>query len=62
MSACSGPTKGKIAMNIWVLLLLLFIFGAFGGGYAGWYSHSYGFGGGGLLILILVILLITGRL
>jgi hypothetical protein len=49
-------------MNIWVLLLLLFIFGAFGGGYAGWYSHSYGFGGGGLLILILVILLITGRL
>jgi hypothetical protein len=49
-------------MNIWAILLILLILGAFGGGYAGWYPHTYGFGGGGLLVLILVILLLTGRL
>ena len=48
-------------MNIWVILLILLIFGAFGGGYAGWYPHSFGFGGGGLLLIILLVLLFTGR-
>ena len=32
-------------MNIVVLLLILLILGAFGGGFVGWYPHSYGFGG-----------------
>ena len=49
-------------MNIWVILLILFALGAFGGGFAGWYPHTYGFGGGGLLLIILLVLLLTGRL
>jgi hypothetical protein len=50
-------------MNIWiVLLLVLLILGVFGGGYAGCYPHTYGFGGGGVILLILIILIVMGRL
>jgi hypothetical protein len=50
-------------MNVWVLvLLLLLICGAFGGGFAGWYPHTAGVGLGTVLIIVLVVLLLTGRL
>lgn len=49
-------------MNIWTILLVLAILGVFGGGFGGWYPHSYGFGGGGLLLIILIVLLVSGRL
>ncbi len=44
------------------LALLLLIFLVCGGGFAGWYPHTYGFGGGGLLLLILLVLVFSGRL
>lgn len=49
-------------MNIWVVLLILLMLGAFGGSLGGWYPHTYGFGGGGLLLLILIVLLVAGRI
>jgi hypothetical protein len=49
-------------MNIWTILIILLILGAFGGGFAGWYPHQYGFGGGGVLLLILILLIVFGRL
>ena len=38
-----------------VILLILILFGGVGGGYAGWYPHTYGYGGVGLIVLILLI-------
>lgn len=49
-------------MSLITIILILLILGAFGGGFVGWYPHSYGFGGGGVLLLILIILLVAGRL
>jgi hypothetical protein len=49
-------------MSLLGIILILLILGAFGGGFAGWYPHQYGFGGGGLLLLILIVLLVAGRL
>jgi hypothetical protein len=49
-------------MSILGIILILLILGAFGGGFAGWYPHTYGFGGGGLLLVILIVLLLVGRL
>jgi hypothetical protein len=48
-------------MSILGIILILLILGAFGGGFAGWYPHTYGFGGGGLLLVILIVLLLVGR-
>jgi hypothetical protein len=48
-------------MNLITSLLILLILGAFGGGFVGWYPHSFGFGGGGLLLIILIVLLVAGR-
>lgn len=48
---------------LWVLLVLILLFGV--GGYPGWGYHSYGYapmGLGGILIIVLIILLLTGRL
>lgn len=49
-------------MSLIGILLILLILGAFGGGFAGWYPHTYGWGGGGLLLIILIVLLVSGRL
>jgi hypothetical protein len=49
-------------MSLLGIILLLAILGAFGGGFIGWYPHSYGIGGGGLLIIILIVLFVSGRL
>jgi len=49
-------------MNWVTILLIALIVIAVGGGFGGFYPHTYGFGGGGLLLLILVILLVSGRL
>jgi len=48
-------------MNIWVIVLLVFLIcGAFGGGFGGYYPHSYGIGGGTILIIVLLILVMRG--
>lgn len=51
-------------MNLLVLILaILFLAGAFGGGHLGFYPVQYGYGGGvGIVVVILIILLVTGRL
>ena len=49
-------------MSILGIILILLILGAFGGGFVGWYPHTYGIGGGGLLLIILIVLLLAGRL
>lgn len=49
-------------MNLGAIVLILGIVLVLGGGFGGFYPHTYGFGGGGVLLLILVILLLTGRL
>ena len=48
-------------MSILMILQILLILGAFGGGFAGWYPHQYDFGGGGLLLIILLVLIFSGR-
>jgi hypothetical protein len=49
-------------MNVLGIILILLVLGAFGGSFAGWYPHTYGFGGGSLLLVLLVVLLMMGRL
>ena len=49
-------------MGLWTILLIVLILGAFGGGFAGAWPHTYGFGGGGLLLLVLILLIVFGRL
>jgi hypothetical protein len=49
-------------MSLLLIILILLALGAFGGGFAGWYPHTYGIGIGGVLIVVLVVLLLMGRL
>jgi len=49
-------------MNIWTILIIFLILGAFGGGKFGYFQPTYGYGGGTLLIVILAVLLLSGRL
>jgi hypothetical protein len=58
-----GTTKGSNIMGLVLLILvLLLIFGAFGGTYYGHWGPGIGWGGGGigLVLLILVIVLLFG--
>lgn len=45
-----------------LILLIIILFGGFGGPYLGAYPYSYGFGGAGVIVVILVVLLLLGRL
>lgn len=45
-------------MNLWTVLLIVLILLAFGGGFGGFYPHTYGFGAGGLLFIVLIVLLL----
>jgi hypothetical protein len=49
-------------MSLLAILLILLLLGAFGGGFAGLYPHSYGIGIGGILLIVLIVLLVAGRL
>lgn len=49
-------------MGLLGVILLLFILGAFGGGFVGWYPHTAGIGIGGVLLIVFVVPLLTGRL
>jgi hypothetical protein len=40
---------------------LLLALGAFGGGFGGFYPHTYGIGIGGVLLIVIVVILIAGR-
>jgi hypothetical protein len=46
-----------------VILVLILVFGAFGGGHMGYWPARYGYGGGGLglVLLIVVVLILLGR-
>jgi hypothetical protein len=49
-------------MNLWLIILIVLIIAACGGGFTGAYPHTTGFGLGGILLVVLLVLLLTGRL
>lgn len=51
-------------MNIWVLLLILLLLGAFGG-LPAWGYHNYGYAPSsilGVIVVIIVVLLLLGKI
>jgi hypothetical protein len=44
-----------------LILVILLLVGAFGGGHLGWYPTHYGYGGGvGLVVLLIILFLVFG--